>query len=132
MSDVVLHPAFRAEELDRQRQQLLSGLTVQYSDPDFLASVAFSRVVYGNSPYGWPGEGTPDTVKKLDREQLAKFHSANYAPNQSLLAFAGDITPEEAFAAAEKYFGAWPKLDVAAVVPPTAGSVHGHAHLADR
>ena len=35
MSDVVLHPAFRAEELDRQRQQLLSGLTVQYSDPDF-------------------------------------------------------------------------------------------------
>src|ERR1700728_4118015 len=31
MSDVVLHPAFRAEELERQRQQLLSSLTVQYS-----------------------------------------------------------------------------------------------------
>ncbi len=93
MSDVVLHPAFRAEELDRQRQQLLSSLTVQYSDPDFLASAAFSRVVYGNSPYGWPAEGTPDTIKKLDPQILAKFHDANYAPNQSLLAFAGDITP---------------------------------------
>ncbi len=52
MSDVVLHPAFQSEELERQRQQLLSNLTVQYSDPDFLASVAFSRVVYGGSPYG--------------------------------------------------------------------------------
>jgi zinc protease len=37
MSDVVLHPAFRVEELDRQRQQLLSGLTLQYSDPQYLA-----------------------------------------------------------------------------------------------
>jgi len=121
MSDVVLHPAFRAEELERQRQQLLSGLTVQYSDPDFLASAAFSRVVYGSSPYGLPSSGTPETVKKLDTQTLVKFHDANYAPNQSLLAFAGDITPDEAFAAAEKYFGAWPqvKITVSAAVQPS-------------
>ena len=42
MSDVVLHPAFRADELDRQRQQLLSSLTVQYSDPEYLASAVFA------------------------------------------------------------------------------------------
>jgi len=109
MSDIVLHPAFSADELERQRQQLLSNLTVQYSDPDYLASVVFNRVVYGSSPYGWPEEGTPDTVTKFDPARLAKFHDANYAPNQSLLAFAGDITPEAAFAAAEKYLGAWPR-----------------------
>ena len=48
MSDVVLHPAFHGDELDRQRQQLLSNLTVQYSDPEYLASVVFGRVVYGD------------------------------------------------------------------------------------
>ena len=133
MSDVVLHPAFRAEELDRQRQQLLSNLTVQYSDPDFLASAAFSRIVYGNSPYGWPAEGTPDTIKKLDPQTLTKFHDANYAPNQALLAFAGDITPEEAFAAAEKYFGSWPKLDVASVEAPAPENFTGmHIWLIDK
>ena len=52
MSDVVLHPTFRAEELERQRQQLLSNLQVQYSDPDYLASLVFARIVYGASPYG--------------------------------------------------------------------------------
>jgi len=119
MSDVVLHPAFKAEELDRQRQQLLSGLTLQYSDPNFIASAVFARAVYGSSPYGSPAEGTPQTVKKLDSEALSKFHDANYAPNQSLIAFAGDITPDEAFAAAEKYFGAWPKA-VVTVAPPVA------------
>lgn len=125
MSDVVLHPAFQQAELDRRRQQLLSNLTVQYSDPEYLASAVFSKVVYGSSPYGWPQEGTPATVGKLNRDELAKFHDANYAPNQALLAFAGDITPQDAFAAAEKFFGAWASLDVAANVPPGAPAVSG-------
>jgi zinc protease len=133
MSDVVLHPAFRAEELDRQRQQLLSGLTVQYSDPDFLASVAFSRVVYGNSSYGLPAEGTPDTIQKLDPQILAKFHDANYAPSLSLLAFAGDITPEEAYAMAEKYFGGWPAVTVVMPRPPEPSVLQGqHIWLIDK
>jgi len=125
MSDIVLHPAFRAEELERQRQQLLSNLTVEYSDPDYLASAVFSRALYGRSPYGQPGEGTPETVQKLAREGLVKFHQANYAPNQSLLALAGDITPEEAFAAAEKYFGAWPRREIAAAEPSRPAPLHG-------
>jgi zinc protease len=133
MSDVVLHPSFQAEELERQRQQLLSNLTVQYSDPEYLASVAFNRTVYGSSPYGWPAEGTPDTVKQLDSAQLAKFHDTNYAPNHTLLALAGDITPEEAFDVAQKYFGAWPKLDVADTVPPPAEPLTGmHIWLIDK
>ena len=119
LADVVLHPAFRSEELDRQRQQLLSDLEVQYSDPNYLATLAFARTLYGASPYGLPEAGTPATVKKLQREDFVKFHDANYAPNQALLGFAGDITPENAFAIAEKYFGSWPKVDVPAAAPQT-------------
>jgi zinc protease len=133
MSDVVLHPAFSPEELDRQRQQLLSNLTVQYSDPEYLASVAFARVVYGRSPYGWPSEGTPEVVKRMQRDQLAKFHDANYAPNQTLLGFAGDITPEEAFALAEKFFGAWQKANVTAAAPASPSAISGlHIWLVDK
>jgi zinc protease len=133
MSDVVLHAAFKADELERQRQQLLSNLTVMYSDPDYLASVVFGRAVYGSSPYGWPQEGTPETVKQIDPAQLVKFRDANYAPNQALLAFAGDVMPEEAFALAEKYFGAWPKIDVAAIAPAPAEATSGlHFWLIDK
>src|SRR5580692_8881155 len=127
LSDVVLHPAFRTEELDRQRQQLLSDLEVQYSDPNYLATLAFARTLYGSSPYGLPEQGTPATVKQLRREDFVKFHDANYAPNQALLGFAGDISPEDAFAIAEKYFGSWPKLDVPSAppqVPPSATATH--------
>ncbi len=133
MADVVLHPAFKGDELERQRQQLLSNLTVQYSDPEYLASVVFGRVVYGSSPYGWPQEGTPQTAMKLMPADLSKFHDANYAPNQTLMAFAGEIAPETAFAAAERYFGAWPKIDVAAAMPQAPTPISGqHIWLIDK
>ena len=104
-----------------------------FSDPDYLASVVFNRALYGGSPYGWPEEGTPETTQKLDSAQLVKFHNASYAPNQSLLAFAGDIRPDEAFSAAEKYFGSWTKIDVPAAVPPAPEAFTGmHIWLIDK
>ena len=111
MSDVVRNAAFQDEELNRRRQQLLSNLQVQYADAGYLANVALDRTLFGSHPYALPGEGTPQSVKAITRADLAQFRDAYYVPNQALLAFAGDITPEAAFAAAEKHFGAWSRKD---------------------
>ena len=133
MADVVLHPAFAADELERQRQQVLSNLQVQYADPDYLATLVFGRALYGGSGYGLPEEGTPGTVKKFKRDDLIKFHDSNYGPNEAVLGFAGDITPEEAFAIAEKYFGLWQKVNVAAGTPVESAATTGqHIWLIDK
>lgn len=127
LSDAVLHPAFSQEELGRQKQQALSGLRVEYSDPFYLASAAFDRTVFGSSPYGMPADGTPETVSKMMRDDLVKFHDSNYAPNAALLAFAGDVTPERAFELAEKYFGSWEKKEISTeepVTPPPTQGLH--------
>jgi zinc protease len=109
LSDVLLHPTFRQEELDRRRRQALSDLEVQYSDPEYIADVLLKRLIYGEHPYGLPGSGTPDSLQTLDRGSLVSFRDSHYVPDDALLSFAGDITPDEAFAAAEKYLGeaAW-------------------------
>jgi len=133
MADTVLHPAFAAGELERQRQQVLSNLQVQYADPDYLATLVFGRALYGDSGYGLPEEGTPATVKKFKRDDLVKFHDANYGPNEALLGFAGDITPEEAFAIAEKYFGLWQKVNVGAIAPAQNAATTGrHIWMIDK
>jgi len=127
MADVVLHPTFQQDELDRQRQQLLSALQVQSADPDYLAGAVFDRVVYPGSPYGLPSEGTVETASKFDRDSIVKFHAGSYAPNEALIAFAGDITPEAAFELAAKYFGGWEKKEVAQTArhaPAAASGVH--------
>ncbi|HET9402559.1 MAG TPA: pitrilysin family protein [Candidatus Acidoferrales bacterium] len=112
LADVTLHANFQPEEIERQRQQLLSGLQLNYQDADYLASAAFGRIVYGSHPYGLPGEGTPASAQAMTRDDFVRFRDTYYSPNTALLAFSGDISPDAAFAAAEKMFGAWQKKAV--------------------
>jgi zinc protease len=73
--------------------------------------------VFGFHPYGRPGEGTPQSIGKITRDDLVAFTRTWFVPNNALLAVVGDLTADEAFAAAEKAFGGWAKRDVPPVKP---------------
>lgn len=126
-SDLVQRPAFAPDEIERQRNQMFSTLKVGYDDPDYVADLVFDRLVYGFHPYGRPNEGTPESIARITRDDLVLYHRTWYVPNNALLAIVGDLTADEAFAAAERAFGSWPKRDVPTVrtldPPPPARRV---------
>ena len=115
VGDIARNPSFAPEEIERQRQQVLSGLQVSYDDPAYLAGVVFGRLVYGDHPYGLPATGTPESVRAISRADLRAFHGTHYAPNNALLAIVGDIEASAAFTAAERVFGDWQRK----ALPPT-------------
>ena len=53
-----------------------------------------------------------DSIGRIGREDIVRFHETYFAPNTSTLAIAGDVTPEEAFALAEEWFGGWARKEV--------------------
>jgi zinc protease len=112
VSELARYPAFAKEEIERQRQQILSGLKVSYDDPDYLAGVVFDRLVYGFHPYGKPDSGTPDSIGAVTREDLLAFHKRWFGANNAILAIVGDVTADEAFAGAQRAFGSWERVDV--------------------
>jgi len=121
LSEMTRQPGFAAAEIERQRQQMLSGQQVSREDPEYIANSVFDRLVYGFHPYGMPANGTPQTIAGLTREDLVAFHSRYFVPNNTILAIVGDVTAEEAFAAAKKVFGDWAKKDLPAqtfIEPP--------------
>jgi len=124
VADVARNPAFSQQEIERQRQQMISAMKVSYEDPDYIAGAVFDRLVYGFHPYGKPDAGTPASLASLTREDLVAFHKRWFAPNNAILAVVGDVTPEQAFAGVEKAFGSWPKVELTAMPggeapPPT-------------
>ena len=121
VSDVARNPAFAQEEIDRQRQQILSSLKVSYEDPEYLANVVFDRLVYGFHPYGKPNSGTPESISKLTRDDLIAFHKAYFAPNNAILAIVGDFDAAQAKTWVEKYFGGVPRGQ--AITRPTVSPV---------
>lgn len=121
LSEVARNPSFSPEELERQREQVLSGLKVSYEDPDYLANAIVDRLIYGFHPYGRPSSGTPESVSTITRDDLVKFHDTYFAPNNAIIAVVGDTTVDEAMASVTKIFGEWKQKEVPApamVEPP--------------
>jgi zinc protease len=104
---VVLNPAFFADEISRLRSETLDDLEVRLESPGTLARYTAARVAFGDGAYGHPPDGTPETVKRLTRDDVLRFHAAHFHPGNAVLVLGGDLTPEEGFALAEKTLGNW-------------------------
>ncbi len=108
MADVATRPTFPREELERQRQQRLTSLLQARDDPATLASLAFSRVLYGPSHrFGTATMGTADAIKAFAPEDLASFYRSAFRPENSTIVVVGDVTPDRMFPMLEKTFGGW-------------------------
>lgn len=114
LSDVVRNPAFAPEELERQRQQALSGLRVGDESPDYVAGLVFERLVYGFHPYGLPATGTRKSLEAITTGDLQAFHDQFYRPNNAILAIVGDVTVEGAFESAARVFNSWEQRPIPA------------------
>lgn len=107
MADVVMNPAFAEEELERARQETLDGLMLALRQPSSVGSMTMTRALFGDTPYG--GVITATSVEAIAAEDLESFHAARWRSNGAVLVIAGNVTPDEGFALAEKAFGAWPE-----------------------
>jgi zinc protease len=108
MADVALRPTFPKDELERQRQQRLTSMLQGREDPPTMASVTFSRVLYGKGHrYGTPQMGTAETIKTFTTDDLRGYYASAFRPENATLLAVGDITPEKVMPLLEKNFGSW-------------------------
>ena len=109
LADVVRHPTFKSEEVERLRQQNLDNFTLALGDPGSIARFVAARVVFGDSPYGHPVSGTAESLTRITAADIAKMHSRYYRPDNAILVIGGDISDKDGLALATKYFGDWQK-----------------------
>ncbi|ATQ41008.1 M16 family metallopeptidase [Caulobacter mirabilis] len=123
MADVALHPAFAQEEIDRVRDQSLDGLKVAMKRPGAVAGLVSAPVLYAGTPYGRPANGTPESLPKLTRDDLAAVHKAWWRPDNAVLVITGDISPDQGFALAREAFGGWAKPATPLPAAPKADAI---------
>jgi len=119
LADVVQRPTFPAAEVEREQKRQVDALNQQLRNPAVLAGRLAGILGFGEKhPYGWPGTGTPASVGAITRDDLVKFHDANWKAGSSALIFVGDISVDEATALARKSFGGWAAGKPAAIAIP--------------
>ncbi len=75
------------------------------NDPGAQLGEAAQAALFVNHPYGRPVIGWEHEIRALDRSEALAFYRRYYAPNNAIVVVAGDVTPEEVRALAEKSYG---------------------------
>jgi predicted Zn-dependent peptidase len=99
VTDMLSHPLFAAEEVERERNVVLQELAARLLRPtgwigDRLLSVAFG----GDQPMSWSAAGYPSVVSEVSRDAIVDYHRSFYAPTAMALVVSGgaELDPETA------------------------------------
>ncbi len=118
-TDVTLHPAFAPADVERERQQILTGLREEETSPDSALQSLESRIIYANHPYANRTGGTLATVANLTAEDLKAYHRNLMQTSKLLLVVVGDLDANELKTRITAAFGALPRGDYKEVALPS-------------
>lgn len=92
LADLVLHPMFREEDIEKEKGVILEEIKMEADSPDYLVHEIFSSNFWKDHPLGNPILGTPQSVKRFDQDKIRSFYSAVYAPSNLIVTAAGNLT----------------------------------------
>jgi zinc protease len=113
-ADVLLNPAFRQADLDRLRKLQISNIQREKNTPEQMALRILPSLLYGEGhAYSVPmtGSGTEQSVAAITRDDLEKFHSTWFKPNNATLVVVGDTTLAEIQPKLESLLASWKRGD---------------------
>ncbi len=95
VEEVLLSPAFKQEDFARVKEQALEGLVYEHQSPNWLASQASRQVLYGDSVFARPKDGTMNGMSALTLNDVREFYASHYTPNGAQIAVVGDVSKQD-------------------------------------
>jgi len=104
LADMVRHPLFRQEDIEKEKGVILEELKMEVDNPEYLLHEIFSSSFWKDHSLGKPILGTKDTVKKFDREMIHDYYRRYYSPSNILITAAGNLNHERLVELARGHF----------------------------
>ncbi len=107
-ADVLMNPTYPKAEVEKLRNQILTGLKEADDDTSHVAYREFRALCYPPlHPYHRLSDGTVQTVKRIPLDALDDFHARYYRPDLTTIVIVGDIMPEQAIEKLSRALGKW-------------------------
>jgi len=124
MGELMLHPTFAEGEIDRVRKLKLTGLLQNYDEPTVIATRAFNKFLYdAGTPYG--RFANEQSIKSFTKEDVVKYHQANFVVGNTTLLVVGDITREKMIPVLEKYLASCKTGNITKASKPVPSQIKG-------
>ena len=91
LSDIVLRPAFAAEEIEREKKVILEEIKMVEDTPDDLVHELFTQHFWEGHSLGRPILGTKETVEALNADTLTEYFRGAYVASNMIVSAAGNL-----------------------------------------
>ncbi|MBI5934328.1 MAG: insulinase family protein [Chloroflexi bacterium] len=107
LAETIQVPTFPAEQIERLRAQMLTGLAIRAQDTSDMADLIFNDALFEGHPYARPEDGWPETIQSITREDMQNFHQRTIGPRGMVISIVGAVDPKRAVEAVQRALGAW-------------------------
>lgn len=106
LGDIVVNPLFDPEEMTREKKVIFEEINMVEDTPDDLVMELFAEAFWPDHPLGRSILGTKGSLRRLQRESLARFFARVYQPENIVVAAAGRLDHEVVAGLVRRHFGA--------------------------
>jgi predicted Zn-dependent peptidase len=119
LTDLVSHPVFAPEDIDREKKVVLEEIKMVEDTPDDLVHELFAETYWNGHPLGRPILGTPERVSALDQPTLQRYFQDAYVAANFVVVAVGNLDHDAVKVLVERAFAST-KAEGSAIVerPP--------------
>jgi predicted Zn-dependent peptidase len=92
LSDMLLRPAFRQADIDKEKGVILEELKMESDNPEYQIHESFSSNFWKDNALGRPILGTRETITSFHKEMVSGYYESVYTPANILVTAAGNLT----------------------------------------
>jgi predicted Zn-dependent peptidase len=107
LMEIVRKPLLDAAEMEKERGVILEELAMVADSPPQLADLLLDSILFPGNPLGRDIAGTPESVNGISGEMIRGYLARQYAPNDTVVAVAGNITHEQIVDSISAATGDW-------------------------
>ena len=94
IADIVQHPVFDADELERERAVILQEIHLSHDTPEDVVFDSFQEIAYPGQALGRPILGSAEIVGAMSRQSVIDYMGNHYRAPAMVLAAAGRLDHE--------------------------------------
>jgi predicted Zn-dependent peptidase len=95
LSDILLHPLFAADDIEREKSVVLQEFRMVEDTPDDLIHDLFTETLWPNHPLGRPILGTKKSIRAATRDQVRRYWRKHYVPRNIVVVAVGNLQHEQ-------------------------------------
>ena len=105
--DMLLHPRFDPQDIERERQVIIEEISMARDVPQHWVNILIDELLWPEHSLGRDVAGNKQSVTAITREMMLDYRAGQYQPNRTVVAIAGNIQHQEMVTAASQALGDW-------------------------